>query len=140
MDTLFGSEFMNEIEDKATVKVIFTPCRPQDADQGGVGSFFFPPTSTPDDTTSFSGDSTIILTSPESTSSRSSWPDTFQVPRFSYDKEFKLENAHGAFKANGTLLIPDPKLKSDILEGLIQEVVHHKVYLTDRDLTKLLRR
>ncbi|CAL8253809.1 unnamed protein product [Arctogadus glacialis] len=142
MDTLFGSEFMNltsmdEIEDKATVKVIFTPCRPQDADQG-VGSFFFPPTSTPDDTTtSFSGESTIILTSPESTSSRSSWPETFQVPRFSYDAEFKLDNAHGAFKANGTLLIPDPKLKSDILEGLIQEVVNHKVYVTDREFDQV---
>ena len=101
MDTLFGSEFMNltsmnEIEYKATVKVIFTPCRPQDADDEGVGSFSFPPTSTPDDTTSFSSDSTIILTSPESTSSRSSWPDTFQVPSFSYDAEFKLENAWDA--------------------------------------------
>lgn len=29
------------------------------------------------------------------------------------------------------LLIPDPKLKSDILEGLIQEVVKYTVYLTD---------
>ncbi|CAI5642295.1 unnamed protein product [Oreochromis niloticus] len=29
------------------------------------------------------------------------------------------------------LLIPDPKLKSDILQGLIQEVVKHTVYPTD---------
>uniref|UniRef100_A0A3P9K7E0 Uncharacterized protein n=1 Tax=Oryzias latipes TaxID=8090 RepID=A0A3P9K7E0_ORYLA len=64
-----------------------------------------------------SGDSTLILSSPESTSSRSSWPDLFLVP---------------SFKENGMLLIPDPKLKSDILEGLIQEVVKHTVYPTDR--------
>ncbi|CAL8335687.1 unnamed protein product [Merluccius merluccius] len=43
----------------------------------------------------------------------------------------KLGKVHVAFKENGMLLIPDPKLKSDILEGLIQEVVKYTVYLTD---------
>lgn len=137
MDTLFDNEFVNltsmeEIQDRATVKVMYTSCRPQDADEDqDVNSFSSPPTNAPDDISSHSGDSTVILSSPESTSSRSSWPDMFCVPRFTYDAELKLEKAHGAFKENGTLLIPDPKLKSVILEGLIQEVVKHAVYLTD---------
>lgn len=78
-----------------------------------------------------SGDSTLILSSTVSASSQASWPDLFFIPRFSYDAEIKLENAHIAFKESGTLLIPDSKLKSDILEGLIQELVKHTVYPTD---------
>lgn len=80
-----------------------------------------------------SGDSTVIVSSSESATSRSSWPDIFVVPHFTFDAELTLEQANTAFKENGTLLIPDPKLKSDILEGLIQEVVKHKVYVTDRE-------
>lgn len=91
------------------------------------------PANRPDDSPCSSLDSTVILSSPESTSSRSSWPDRFIVPRFAFDAELKLEQANLAFGEKGTLLIPDPKLKSDILEGLIQEVVHHKVYLTNRE-------
>uniref|UniRef100_A0A8C7XWQ7 Sterile alpha motif domain-containing protein 3 n=1 Tax=Oryzias sinensis TaxID=183150 RepID=A0A8C7XWQ7_9TELE len=134
MDPLFGNDFVNltsieEIQDKATLKVVYTVIQPQDQDED---SFSFPSTSAPDVASSSSGDSTVILSSPESTSSRSSWPDLFLVPRFTYDAEIKLEKAHVAFKENGMLLIPDPKLKSDILEGLIQEVVKHTVYPTDR--------
>lgn len=133
MDALFGNEFVNltsveDIQDKATLKVVYTSCQHQ---VQGEHSFSFSSTSAPDDTSSCSGDSTVILSSPESTSSRASWPDLFCVPRFTYDAEIKLEKAHVAFKENGMLLIPDPKLKSDILEGLIQEVVKHTVYLTD---------
>ncbi|KAG7513756.1 hypothetical protein JOB18_015916 [Solea senegalensis] len=133
MDAVFGNEFMNlisieEIQDKATLKVVYTSCQPQDQ---GEHSFSFPSTSAPDDTSFSSGDSTLIISSPESTSSRASWPDLFCVPRFTYDAEIKLEKANKAFRENGMLLIPDPKLKSDILEGLIQEVVKHSVYLTD---------
>ncbi|XP_070402493.1 uncharacterized protein [Nothobranchius furzeri] len=133
MDVLFGNEFVNltsmeEIENKTTIKVVYTSCQPQDQAED---SFSFPSTSAPDYTLSSSGDSTVILSSPESMSSRSSWPDLFCVPRFTYDAEVKLGKAHVAFRENGMLLIPDPKLKSDILEGLIQEIVKHTVYLTD---------
>ncbi|CAI5657603.1 unnamed protein product [Oreochromis niloticus] len=132
MDTLFGNEFVNltsmaEIQNKATIKIVYTSCQPQDQ---GEDRFSFPSTSAPDDT-STCGDSTVSLSSPESTSSRSSWPDLFCIPCFTYDAEIKLAKAHVAFKENGMLLIPDPKLKSDILQGLIQEVVKHTVYPTD---------
>lgn len=132
MDTLFGNEFVNltsvaEIQNKATIKIVYTSCQPQDQ---GEDRFSFPSTSAPDDT-STCGDSTVSLSSPESTSSRSSWPDLFCILRFIYDAEIKLAKAHVAFKENGMLLIPDPKLKSDILQGLIQEVVKHTVYPAD---------
>ena len=90
MDMLFGNEFMNltsmeEVQDKATVKVIHISCKPLDAlaDQC-VDGCLFPPTSHPDDPTFSSDDSTVILASPESTFSRSLWPDIFHVPHFSY--------------------------------------------------------
>lgn len=88
MDTLFDNKFVNltateEIQDKATLKVVHTTTYSQPQDSGGEG--FSLSTSTPDDDTSCSGDSTIILSSPASTSSRSSWPELFFVPRFTYD-------------------------------------------------------
>lgn len=134
MDTLFGNDFMNltsmeEVQDKATVKVIYTSCRTLD---GAHCADADSPTTHNNDSIC-SDDSAIILSSSESASSRSSWPDFFYVPRFSYDAELKLEQAHTAFREKGTLLIPDPKLKSDILEGLIQAIVQHKVYVTDRE-------
>ncbi len=48
-------------------------------------------------------------------SSRSSWPAVFHVPKFSYVAELKLQQAALAYIQNGTVLIPDTKLKSAIL-------------------------
>ncbi|XDV25457.1 hypothetical protein PO909_029373 [Leuciscus waleckii] len=129
MDSLFANDFMNltsveEVQDKATVKG--DHCADVDS-----------PTTHNDDSFGSSDDSTIILSSSQSTSSRSSWPDFFYVPRFSYDAELKLEQAHAAFREKGTLLIPDPKLKSDILDELIQAIVQHKVYVTDREFDQV---
>ncbi|XP_062868186.1 uncharacterized protein LOC134330846 [Trichomycterus rosablanca] len=47
--------------------------------------------------------------------------------------ELKLHQGNAAYKENGTLLIPDPKLKSNILDGLVQEIVTFKVYVTDKE-------
>ncbi|TKS65348.1 putative RNA-directed DNA polymerase from transposon BS [Collichthys lucidus] len=77
---------------------------------------------------------TDILSSSESSSSRSSaWPVLFQVPRFSYDTELQLDRANAAFKATGTLLNPDTKLKSAILNGLTEMIITYKVYLSDSE-------
>ncbi len=59
-------------------------------------------------------------------SSRSSWPAVLHVPKFSYDAELKLQQAALAYIQNGTVLIPDTKLKSVILDGLVQEIVKYK--------------
>lgn len=102
MDTLFENAFMKltsmeEIQDKGTVKVIYTsqPHLGPDADLCAARCFS-PLKSNPEDT-SLSSDSTVILSSPQSTSSRSSWPEMFCVPRFSFDAELKLETACRVF-------------------------------------------
>ena len=76
--------------------------------------------------------SSDVLSSSESISSRSSWPAVFQVPRFSYDAELKLTQAAVAYLKDGTLFSPDPKLKSDVLDGLLQEIVKYKIYITGK--------
>ncbi|KPP56144.1 hypothetical protein Z043_126297, partial [Scleropages formosus] len=131
MDALFDNQFMNltsmdEIQDKATVKTFEYCC----------SCFMYSSTFASrhsEQSSSCSSNDTIMLSSPNSTTSKSSWPDSFCIPRFSYDAEFKLEQANSVFREKGTLLIPDIKLKSDILEGLIQEIVQYKVYVTDRE-------
>lgn len=135
MDVEFGNEFTNltsvsEIEDKSTIKLIFDsglPCTPHHPHST-------PATSCCSDDSSLSCASldTDILTSPESAASRSSgWPLVFHVPKFPYDCELQLEKANAAFKATGTLLDPDIRLKTAILDGLAEAIVQYKVYPTD---------
>lgn len=80
MDTLFGNEFMNLTsmeEHRSTIKILYTSCEPL-ADLCEASCSLS--TSLPDDTTSSCGDSIVILSSPEPSSLRSSWPGTFVVP------------------------------------------------------------
>uniref|UniRef100_A0A3B3I971 Uncharacterized protein n=1 Tax=Oryzias latipes TaxID=8090 RepID=A0A3B3I971_ORYLA len=143
MDVDFGNEFTNlvsltEIQDKSTIKLIFNSTEPTPA--GGLASSPNSPAAIlmhqdqPSSNSSGTSFDTDILSSPESTSVRSSgWPLFFHVPQFSYDTELQLSRANNAFKESGTLLNPDPKLKSSILDGLTQEMVKYKVYLSDRE-------
>ncbi|CAL8406509.1 unnamed protein product [Arctogadus glacialis] len=151
MDVLFGNEFLNltsisEVEAKGTLKVIdmSRPNTMQHHDEmltvlnPVANPHAFSPSSV-NDSSSMSGASvdTDILSSCESTSSRSSWPAVFHLPKFSYDAELKLQQANLAYVKNGTVLIPDPKLKSSILEGLVQEIVKYKVYVSDKEMDQV---
>ncbi|KAL7833849.1 hypothetical protein AOLI_G00288090 [Acnodon oligacanthus] len=49
------------------------------------------------------------------------------------NEQLKLDQGNAAYREKGTLLTPDPKLKSRILEGLEQEIVRFKVYVTDKE-------
>lgn len=141
MDAEFGNEFTNlisisDVQDKSSIKVIFNSVAP--AQPGGSPPPPYSAAATSrslDDSSSLSSGSsfdTDILSSPESTSSRSyGWPVVFLVPRFSYDTEVQLDRANAAFKETGTLLYPDTKLKSAILDGLAEAIVRYKVYLSD---------
>ncbi|XP_013875869.1 uncharacterized protein LOC106525995, partial [Austrofundulus limnaeus] len=137
MDPLFNDDFMNltsvsEIQNRGTIKVVnlSDPTILQSpVSSAGCRS---------PSTSSFSGVScpdTDILSSAESQSepstSRSFWPAKFCVPQFSFDSELKLERANAEYKENGTLLTPDNKLLSNILDGLVQEIVHYGLYITD---------
>ncbi|XP_013886534.1 uncharacterized protein LOC106534417 [Austrofundulus limnaeus] len=147
MDFEFGNEFtnlvsMSDIQDRSSIKVVFDSVTP--AQPGGT---LAPPYSAPatarpldDSSSNSSGTSfdTDILSSPESTSSRSTaWPIVFPMPRFAYDTQLQLDRANAAFKDTGALLNPDTKLKSAILEGLAETIVQYKVYLSDREFDEV---
>lgn len=143
MDALFGNEFMNltsmdEVQDRGTIRVIpiAEPLTPL-SDDGPSTSSSAVRHHPLDESSSLSSGcvDTDILSSPdsESSSSRSPWPSMFCVPQFSYDAELKLERGNAAYREKGALLIPDPKLKSNILDGLVQEIVRYKVYITDKE-------
>lgn len=142
MDALFGNEFMNltsmdEVQDRGTIRVI--PMMDASTPQCAIPSTSATALSQPslDESSSLSSGcvDTDILSSPESgsSSSRSFWPSIFRVPEFCYDAELKLEKGNATYREKGTLLTPDPKLKSNILEGLVQEIVKYKVYVTDKE-------
>lgn len=117
MDAEFGNKFKNlmsisDVQDKGTITVIFIYA----AQPGGSTPHpSAPPPSLASAFSCSSGDSsslssgcpfdTDILSSPESTPSRSSaWAVVFQIPGFSYDTELQLDRVNAAFKANRTLL------------------------------------
>lgn len=60
-------------------------------------------------------DNTDVLSSNESTSSQSSWQVVFHVPKFFYEAKLKLQQTGITYIQNGTILIPEPKLKSAYL-------------------------
>lgn len=147
MDSLSGNEFLNltsisEVEDKGIYDMSMPPTLPYNNEMGSpvlIPQAFNPLSSSVSDSSSLSAESvdTDVLSSSESTSSRSSWPAVFHVPKFSYDAELKLQQASLAYIRNGTVLIPDPKLKSAILDGLVQEIVQYKVYVSDKEMEQV---
>ncbi|XP_029992693.1 uncharacterized protein LOC115421082 [Sphaeramia orbicularis] len=153
-------QFMNlsstsELEDKATVKVVHIPSEttssnPLTRDTSSTspstisdGSTTIPGTPSSvssssheaNDSDSYSINDTIILSSPETRSC--SWPKLFVVPRFSYCAEMMLHTGNNEFSANGTLLSPTPKTRSDILEGLAEEIMKYTAYPKDEQLEEV---
>ncbi|XP_054606552.1 sterile alpha motif domain-containing protein 3 [Nothobranchius furzeri] len=146
MDAEFGNEFTNltsvsEIQDKGTLKLIFDSASsdlPGGPPPPPPYSTVIPQSIDESQCSSGSANDTDILSTPESSSSRSSgWPVFFRVPRFPYDCELQLNKANAAFKENGTLLDPDMRLKTAILESLAEEIVQYKVYPSDRDFDEV---
>ncbi|XP_057190382.1 sterile alpha motif domain-containing protein 3 [Triplophysa rosa] len=75
---------------------------------------------------------TVVVLSPESRTC--SWPQVFVIPRFSCSAEIQLQRADAEFNKSGTLLIPPPKLRSDILEGMAEQIFRFTAYPTDSQL------
>lgn len=139
MDADFGNEYMNltsttEIKDKSTLKLIYLPS------EVTITLVPISPTQVPDDAmslSSYDSNDTVILSSPESSSSRSSsWPDPFVVPYFSYDAEVQLERGNAEFTATGTYFNPGHKLKSVILDGIAEEILKYTAYPSDSQFDK----
>lgn len=149
-DREMGDQFMNlsstsELEDKATVKVVYIPSETISSNvltrddilsstPSGVSSSSYEANDS--DSYSSSND-TIILSSPESRSC--SWPKVFVVPRFSYCAEMMLHTANNEFSAHGTLLCPTHKTRSDILEGLAEEIMKYTAYPKDEQLEEVAK-
>ncbi|KAK7905164.1 hypothetical protein WMY93_017771 [Mugilogobius chulae] len=144
MDPLFDNEFMNltlisEIQNRGTIKVV---------DLSDTATFQYIPSAAgsysqaqESSSSSFSGvsvpDTEILSTESEPSTPRSFWPVKFGVPQFSFDSELKLERANAEYREKGTLLIPDNKLLSNILQGLIQEIVRYGLYITDNQFSSV---
>lgn len=78
---------------------------------------------------SCSSNDTIILLCPEFRSC--SWPETFVVPRFSYCAQVLLQKRNDDFIANGSFLSLLPKVRTDILECLAEEIIKYAAYPRD---------
>lgn len=143
MDALFGNEFTNlisidEVQDRGTIRMIpvTEASAPQCADMPSTSETALCHPSLDESSSMFSmclETDTLSTTESETSRSRQFWPTVFRVPQLSFDAELKLERGNAAYKEKGTFLIPDPKLKSNILEGLVQEIVKYKVYVTDKE-------
>lgn len=147
MDTDF-SEFMNltsmsEVQNKSTLKVIYlAPPQPY-VTLYPVDSFdehaspTYSESHTPASSLASScSDDTLHTSTPHSSPERqsstsSSWPNVFVVPKFTYEAEFELQQKDTEFEANGTYFNPGPKLKGVILDGLAQEMMRYTKYPKD---------
>ncbi|XDV12036.1 hypothetical protein PO909_000791 [Leuciscus waleckii] len=133
MDKDFN-EFMNltsvsDLNDKDTVRVVHMPA------ESTPLAHSLSSDSCDADTENSSAD-TDILSSSESTSARSSlWPTPFILPCFPYDVQLKLDQGNSAFRTDGKFCIPDPKLKSGILDALAEEIINYKAYPSDSEFS-----
>ncbi|CAL8236185.1 unnamed protein product [Arctogadus glacialis] len=150
-DKDMDNQFMNllstsELEDKGTLKVVYMLCEttrsaPLTEDAcctiPGTPSKASSSSQEPSDSDSHSSNDTIVLSSPETRSCP--WPRSFVVPRFSSCAEIMLQKGNDEFKAQGTVLCPTPKVRSDILEGLAEEIIKYTAYPRDEQLEEVAK-
>lgn len=141
MDSFIGNEIMNltsvsEVEDRGTLRVIDLSMSTMQHESSPVLPL---QASSPIDSSSLSIKlvDTDVLSSNESTSSPSSWLAVFHLAKFSYDAELKLQQAGLVYIQNGPVLIQDPKLKSAILDGLVQKIMQYKVCISDNEMEQV---
>ncbi|XP_065107472.1 sterile alpha motif domain-containing protein 3-like [Paramisgurnus dabryanus] len=135
----------SDIQDRATLKVIQLPSSTSSSSAPSVPEVI--------ETSSGSSCDTDIISSSHSSAPSSSshssahstpeslccvrnkvWPQSFPIPQFSFDAEMQLQKAQLAYQTDGTLLSPNTKLKSDILDALAAEIIKYKAYPSTADL------
>ncbi|XP_034082686.1 uncharacterized protein LOC117553042 [Gymnodraco acuticeps] len=134
MDQDFGNDFFNlnsttQLQDLGTIKVIHqqtnTPLNIA-TDTTSSSSLEC------DGNVSLASDDTIILSSPESVSSRAKqWPADFPIPQFSYDTELQLVKGNSEFNGSHKMLTVSSRSKSDILNRLAETIYGYKAYPDD---------
>ncbi|TDH03469.1 hypothetical protein EPR50_G00163610 [Perca flavescens] len=133
MDRDFGNDFFNlssttELQDLGTIKVIHQQRNPpliSDTQSTSSLSLSFES----DDSASLASNDTIILSSPESVSSRTQqWPADFAIPQFSYDTELQLEKGNTEYRVSQKMLTVSSRMLSDILKRVAEEIYRYKAY------------
>ncbi|XP_070404996.1 uncharacterized protein [Nothobranchius furzeri] len=136
MDQDFGNDLFNlnsttELRNLGTIKVIHQQTHPPliSADQSTSSlSLSFES----DDSISVASNGTIILSSPESMSSRTQqWPEDFAIPQFSYDTELQLERGNTEYRVSQKMLTLSARMLSDILKRVAEEIYCYKAYPED---------
>ena len=138
-------QFMNllstsELEDKGTLKVVYiltdttrsTPLQEMLAAQSQV---LLPMPVQQASQEPCDLDTIILSSSPETRSC--SWPKTFVMPRFSSCAEIMFQTGNDEFKAHRTCLSPTPKVRSDIVEDLAEEIIKYTAYPRDKQLEEV---
>ena len=135
MDQDFGNDFFNlnsttELQDLGTIKVIHQQTNPHlisDLQSSSSMSISFE-----SDSASVASNDTIILSSPESVSSRKQqWPEDFAVPQFSYETELQLERGNSEYHVSQKMLTLSSRMLSDILKRVAEEIYCYKAYPED---------
>lgn len=133
MDQDFGNDFFNlnsttELQDLGTIKVIHQQTNPpliSATESSSSLSLSFES----DDAASLASNDTIILSSPESVSSRTQqWPEDFAIPQFSYDTELQLEKGNTEYRVSQKMLTVSSRMLSDILKRVAEEIYRYKAY------------
>lgn len=150
-DKDMNDQFMNllstsELEDKGTLKVVYISCETTRSTSPTEGACYTIPgtpsnvsssSQDPTDSDSNTSNDTIILSSPETGSC--SWPKHFVVPRFSSCAEIMLQVRNAEYKEYGNFLSPTPKVRSDILEGLAEEIIKYTAYPKDEQFEEVAK-
>lgn len=152
-DADFGNEFVNlsstsEIKDRDTLKVVFLAygettsvdlmtmsAGSSMSNLGTSQSSIDPHSSSSLDERELSshsvGSADTVILDPVPEARTSSWPSIFKVPKFSLFAEIQLTRANAEFRENGSLLTPAPNLRTDILEGMADEIFKYTAYPSD---------
>lgn len=124
-DPDFNNTFVNltditDLPDKPTLKIITL-------------------VSTPTPSTASTDDTEILPFSPESRSylSRSPWPDTFDIPNFPVDIEYRLRQGNLPYMRDKTYLQVSRDMKHEILEKLAEAIYTFKAYPCDEEFMML---
>lgn len=142
MDHLFGNEFLNltsiaEVVDRGTLRIVNLESASGEVELPVNSQDSISHTPLLQQSLVETAASSPAIASP---TSRAAWPTIFQIPLFNYDTELKLQQAHLSFSKDGTLLtVIDPKMKSDILNGLLQEVLKYGVYISDKQREQVVK-
>ncbi|XP_053285411.1 uncharacterized protein LOC128446402 [Pleuronectes platessa] len=136
MDPDFGNDFFNlnsttELQDLGTIKVIQQRTNPPSISAIETTSSQSLSIES-DDSFSAGSHDTVLLSSPESVSSRKQQlPAAFPLPRFSYDTELQLEKGNSEYHVSLKILTLTSRMKSDILNKLAEEIFKYKAYPED---------